>query len=468
MQPRRQDRSTAQELKRGPRAAVVLAILALLGAPGCKSKSDDKGHDSHGKSEAKAELCEHGVEKPICTKCNPKLIPVFQAKGDFCKEHGLPESVCPICHPERKGRPAAKGEHKDEPEHAELPRKVRLDPDVVRTSGIKLARVSREALVVTVQLPGELAADPDKSARVSSPVAGRLEQVAFKEGSLVRKGDVLAVLRVPDLGKLQGAFAATTAKARAARSNAERLRGLLDSKLTSEQAYLDARAEADALDAEAKAHGAQLAALGIGSSGPGSMLTLRAPKAGVVIARDAIVGQPVSAEQILASIADLSEVWFLGRVFEKDLGRLELGAKVEIELNAFPRRQFPGTLEYIGQQIDPVARTVTARVRVANPEGVLRLGLFGTARVAQERESRKAAVLVVARTAIVEIAGKQVVFVHQADGDYEMHDVVLGESAVGKVEIVSGLREAEEVVVEGVFTLKSIVLKATLEDGDEH
>lgn len=357
--------------------------------------------------------------------------------------------------------------HADEPEHEELPKKVRLDPDAVRDAGIKVAPATRERLVPTVSLPGEVAADPDRIAKVSAPITGRIERVAFKEGSIVKKGEVLAVLRVPDLGKVRGAYASTAAKAKAARAKADRLKDLSATQLASQQAYLDAKAEAESLEAETKALGDELAALGAGSGEGGPyLLSLRAPLAGIVISRDAVVGQPIDSERVLATVADLSQVWFLGRVFEKDLGRLRQDAKAEVQLNAFPKESFEGTLEYIGQQIDPFARTVTARVRVSNAAGRLRLGLFGAAKVEIQEVSEKAPVLVVPRSALLEVAGKTVVFVSHADGDYELHDVVVGDSAPGKVQIVSGLREGESVVVEGGFTLKSVVLKGTMKDED--
>ena len=70
---------------------------------------------------------------------------------------------------------------------------------------------------------------------------------------------------------------------------------------------------------------------------------MTAPIAGVAIQRDAIVGQAITPDTMLATIADLSEVWFMGRVFEKDLGRLHLGARTEVRLNAFPNERFDGT-----------------------------------------------------------------------------------------------------------------------------
>jgi cobalt-zinc-cadmium efflux system membrane fusion protein len=261
-------------------------------------------------------------------------------------------------------------------------------------------------------------------------------------------------------------LAATEGRAAAARANAERLDELLQKQLASQQEALNAKAEADALALDAKSLKEQLGALGAGASGAFSV-TLRAPISGTVIARDAVVGQPVSPEQTLGSIAALDEVWFLGRVFEKDLGRLRLGSSAEIRLNAYPAEHFPGAVEYIGQQVDPTARAVTARVRLANRDGLLRIGLFGTAQVALASASAQPARLVVPRTAVTEIAGKSVVFVQERDGEFQLHEVTLGRAAPGKVEVLAGLREGELVVSEGVFTLKSVVLKGSFAEEEE-
>jgi cobalt-zinc-cadmium efflux system membrane fusion protein len=367
---------------------------------------------------------------------------------------------------ESQPSPAASA-HGEHDEHEELPTRVKLMPDVIADARIKTSAVKKGTLAITVSLPGEISVDPDRAARIATPVVGRIEEVRFKEGVAVKKGDALAVIRVPELGKVRGAQAVALAKAKAARANADRLKSLLEKRLTSEQSVVDADAEAQAFSIEARALGEQLTAMGAGA-GAGSpfLLTLRAPIDGVVIARDAVVGQPATAEQTLGSIADLREVWFLGRVFEKDLGRLRIGAGAEVQLNAYPAERFQGTVDYIGQRIDLVARTVTARIRLANRDDMLRIGLFGMAFVetggAQVREPR----LLVPRSALTEIGQKQVVFVKHSDGDFEMHSVVLGDAALGNVEIVSGLREGEEVVVEGVFTLKSAVLKGTFAEDE--
>jgi len=368
--------------------------------------------------------------------------------------------------PKKAEEPApAASAHTDEPEHDELPKRVRLTPKVIAGAKIRTVAVAKELLSSTLTLPGEIVADPDRSARVSSPVAGRIVEIKFKEGSVVAKGEALATVRIPELGKVRGAFAATSAKAASARTNAQRVAELAEKGLAAKQEAVQTKAEADALDAEANALREQLGALGVGG-GAGADLVLRAPVSGVVVARDGIVGQPITTDQTIATIADLKEVWFMGRVFEKDLGRLHVGAKAEIELNAYPKEHFEGTVEYLGKQVDPIARTITARMRLTNRDDVLRLGLFGSANVAAGNDEKKIPVLVVPRTAITEVGGKPVVFVRHADNDFELHYVVLGEGALGRVEIVSGLREGEQVVVEGAFTLKSAVLKSTLAEDD--
>lgn len=364
---------------------------------------------------------------------------------------------------EREEKAAPAVEHRDEPEHAALPHRVRLDPQLIADAKIRTAPVVAEALAPTIDLPGEIVSDPDKTARVSALVPGRLESVSFKEGQDVKKGDVLAIIKVPELGKAKAAYTATTAKAVAARSNADRLQALSAQRLAGSQEVLAATAEANALEAEARAAEEQLRALGTGTAGggAGSQLALRAPVAGVVVSRDAIVGQPVSADQTIATIADLTEVWFLGRVFEKNLGQVHAGAPVDVQLNAYANERFQGRVEYLAKQIDPAARTVTARIRLTNRDELLRIGLFGVAHVGTSEATKKAPVLVVPRDAVTEVGGKPVVFVQQPDGDFDIHEVVLGDSALGKVQVVSGLRTGEPVVVDGVFTLKSAVLKST-------
>lgn len=345
---------------------------------------------------------------------------------------------------------------------------MRLDPEVVAAARIQTAPVARTRLAATLDLPGEVTADPDRTATVSALVTGRIESVRFREGQSVTKGELLATIRAPELGSSRAELAATTARAAAARANAERLQALAEKNLAARQEVLTAQAEADALEARARAAAEHLAAIGSTPAPTRSLLSVRAPVSGTVVSRNAVIGQPVTPEHDLATIADLSELWFLGSVFEKNLSRVRIGAPVEVLLNAYPSERFAGSIEFLSKQIDPVARTITARIPLQNRDDVLRLGLFGIARVGTGEAADKAAALVVPRSAVTEIGQKPAVFVRQADGDFDVHEVVLGDSALGQVEVLNGLREGEQVVVSGVFTLKSAVLKSTFGEHEGH
>lgn len=342
------------------------------------------------------------------------------------------------------------------------PRRLHVSDEALRDAGIEVAKVSKQPLSKHLTLPGEVTAIPDRSARLSTPVAGRIERVTFNEGSIVARGDRLAIVRVPDLGKVRGAFAAVGARAAAAKAQFQRTKKLRADGLASEQDVINAEAEARSLDAEAAALGDQLAALGIGASGGASFdLPLVAPVSGVVTKRAAVVGQPIAADQSIAEIADLREAWFLARVYEKDLAHARAGAEAEVRLNAYPNEVFSGKVSFVGAQVDATARAVTARIHLTDRAGRLRIGLFGTAHVmiggAMEGDA-----LTVPRSALTTLHGKEVVFVRGPDGDFAPKNVLTGDASPGRVAVLAGLGEGDDVVVRGVFSLKSIALRAAI------
>lgn len=350
--------------------------------------------------------------------------------------------------------------HHDEAEHEGLPNKVRLSSDVIREAGVKTAPATLEVLPPVVQLTGELAADPDAMAEVTVRSTGRVVEVDFKEGDRVKKGQRLAVIESSDAARTRASVTSTLAKARSARLNAERIGRLTEKGLAAGQEAANADSEATALEAEADAARQALLSTGGVAEGRGR-LELRAPITGFILRRNAVIGQALAADFVLASIANLDEGIFLGRLFEKDLARIQPGAACEVRLNAYPDRVFLGVVESVGKQLDDVARTVITRIRVKDDSGAFKVGLFGTARVVVAQATPPRANVVVPLSATTQLSKRTVVFVKHADGDFEVHPVTLGRTASGKAEVLSGLRAGEEVVVEGLFTLKSAVLKST-------
>ncbi|MFO0575347.1 MAG: efflux RND transporter periplasmic adaptor subunit [Polyangia bacterium] len=365
---------------------------------------------------------------------------------------------------------SAKKDHDDEPEgHDELPTSVRLPAEVLASAGIRTAVVTKKPLPATVDLTGEVVADPDHVTKVAARVPGRIVEVRFKEGERVKAGAVLAVIESAELARMRATFAASQARGQSAQKNAERLGSLAKTGLAAGQEVAGANAEARALQAEAAAAQRTLQSFGLPMSElsqAGSRLELRARIEGFIVSRNAIVDQSVTAEHVLGEIVNLDRAYFLGRLFEKNLELVKAGATAEVRLNAYSKKVFIGKVESIGKQLDPIVRTVVARITLENRDDLLKVGLFGTARVNSGEAEPEESTLVVPLTAVTHIGERDVVFVRHPDGDFEVHPVTLGRTAAGQVQILSGVRAGEQVVVEGIFTLKSAVLKSTFGEED--
>ena len=230
---------------------------------------------------------------------------------------------------------------------------------------------------------------------------------------------------------------------------------------------MTAEAEAAAAEAEreVQAQGIRGAGAPVDAKGDPSLLELVAPIAGQVVQRDAVPGQVVEPAHTVVTVADLSHVFFQAQLFEKDLAQLTEGAPAEVRLNGFPDVVFRARVARIASQIDPQARTLMARLALVEPASRVRLGLYGTARVSlQSAEAHDH--VVVPLSAVTEIGDRKVVFVQHED-EFQVHDVKLGPTAGGDVAVLSGLDDGERVVVSGVHTLKSAVLKSTMAEEGE-
>ena len=359
--------------------------------------------------------------------------------------------------------------HKDESEHEALPTRIRLPARVVAEVGIETAGAVLASLPETVTVTGEINADPDRSARVTARVAGRIVDVRCKEGEHVARGALLAVLESEELAHARAAFSSASARLGTARQNAARIGEVSKKGLASGQEVSAADTEVRALEAEVRAARQTLAGFGPSSDGGGTgaaRLEIRAPISGAVLSRDAVRGQTVAADHVLLSLAELDKVYFVARLFEKDLVQVRDGAPTEVRLNAYPNEIFSGVVETVGRQLDPTARTVTARIVLTNRNDLVKVGLFGNAVIAVAGGVARTSRIIVPAGAVTQLGGKDVVFVRQADDDFEVHPVTLGHSAAGKVEVLTGLREHELVATEGVFALKSAVLKSTFGEED--
>jgi cobalt-zinc-cadmium efflux system membrane fusion protein len=366
--------------------------------------------------------------------------------------------------PPEKGA-VAQPKHADEKQHEDLPRMVKLTPEVVREAKVRTESARKQRLAATVELSGQIVANPEALAMLGARTTGRVLRALVREGDRVRAGQTVALISSSEVAKLRGEHAAMQARAASARENAARLRELFLQRLGSEQEAVTAEAEATAVEAERDASARTLRGLGApaGSGQDSSLVPLVTPIAGTVVQLDAAAGQMIEPTHTVATVADLSRVWFQAQVFEKDLARIVEGAPAEVRLNGYPEHVFTARVTRLSGQVDPQARTVMARIALNAADNRLRLGLFGSARVSVP-SGDQAEVLAVPLSAVTDLGERKAVFVRHPDGDFELHEVRVGAGAGGMVEILSGLEAGEQVVVSGVHTLKSAVLKGTMEE----
>ena len=186
------------------------------------------------------------------------------------------------------------------------------------------------------------------------------------------------------------------------------------------------------------------------SGEPKRLVTVVAPRSGVVVNRGITVGTSVDPSTTLLTIADLSRVWILAEVPEANIAAVKVGTVAQLDFAASGREPFAARIDFIYPTLTERTRTLRVRLSAANVGGTLRPGLYGTVVL----ESAGPQVITVARDAVVDTGLQQHVFV--ATGDrFEPRVVTLGVQLADRVEVRNGLEAGEQVVAAGVFLLDS-------------
>ncbi|MDX2089703.1 MAG: efflux RND transporter periplasmic adaptor subunit [Kofleriaceae bacterium] len=390
------------------------------------------------------------------------LITHAACKGDAAKSHD-------------EGPPAKSENHGNE--HAEGGGQVvHLTPDQVVAANIKLGKVEIRKETAVLEANGQIVASEDRQARVGVRVPGRVTTLKAGVGDAVKKGQVLAMVESPELGRAKSDYVAAAAAARLARENAAREKQLFQKKISAEVEWRKAEAEAVRTDAELQAAENRLHALGITDSQlPGkvahfsSTLPAVSPLDGMVVERPVTLGEMVSPDKTLFLVMDLREVWLLVDVFERDIGQVALGQKVRVSVTAYKEAEFEGEVSYIGAVVEPRSRAVKVRIALANPDGRLKPGMFARVSLADTKGDQHEH-LFVPVDAVQRTEKGLIVFVTgDKAGEYIPRAVTTGHEAAGHVAIESGLSAGETVVIAGAFVLKSELAKESLgESGHGH
>jgi cobalt-zinc-cadmium efflux system membrane fusion protein len=339
---------------------------------------------------------------------------------------------------------------------------------MIRDLRISTAVVTERTGGQDVSVLGQVAADQSRYAEIAPPGSGQVLRVLVELNDLVREGTPLAQLRSTELGRARADRLSAEARRDLAQQTLERKRSLAAERIVAMREVQEAEAAFRAADAEARAASASLRALGVGEDDSGddsSLFVLRSPIGGRVIQRQAILGQFADTSRPLFIVADLSRVWLIVQVFERDAVNLQAGNIAHITMAALPGREFDGRVTQIGRQVDAGSRTVPVRLELANPDGVLRPGMSASARL--EINAGSQTVLAVPAAALQRVGQEWLAFVPRTPQEFDMRPVGRGRDFGNEVEVVSGLKAGETVVVEGAFLLKAEAEKRR-GGGEEH
>jgi membrane fusion protein, heavy metal efflux system len=348
------------------------------------------------------------------------------------------------------------GEEQGDEHAAEaIPSMVRIAPEMLRDLRVTTARAEARAAGERVSVLGELQVDQDAYAEVASPVAARIAKVLVRAGDEVAAGQPLATLHSAELGAARAGLGAARARRDVARKTLERKRALAAERLVAEREVLDA--EAALAEAEAAESLASATAQPLGA-GAGATMTLRAPVRGTVIERDAVLGQLAEPSRTLFRIGDLSKLWLVAHVFERDAVRVRVGGTGTATFAALPGRAIDGAITWIGREVDAASRTIPVRLVVANADGTLRPGMSAT--VSLPLGDAGSSVVAVPLAAVQRVGDRWVVFAPREPGSFQPIAIGRGRDLGGEVEVLSGLAPGDTIVIDGAFLLKAEADKA--------
>ncbi len=349
---------------------------------------------------------------------------------------------------------------------------ITIDPEVATRAGIKTEPVG-EALLTGDAVPGQtttgvVQANAYRTTPVVSVVGGILRRVNAELGQNVSQGQTMAVVFSDELAMAQSRYLNALAELDEHHKHHIRTLRLLEIGAASREELEQATTKLKTAESEVASQRQRLMLLGLGSrriaqlktpSQVSSEVTLPAPVSGTVISRAANPGEVIPADKEILRIADLSSVWVMGQVYEKDLGKVVVGSGASITSDTYPGRVFRGRVSYIDPTLDPATRTAQARIELANPGQALKIGMFVNVAFAVLGGS-EVTTPVILKGSVQNINNQQVVFVETATPNtYTMRPVKLGPEVNGQHPVLDGLTVGERVVTEGSFLLRAEWLK---------
>jgi cobalt-zinc-cadmium efflux system membrane fusion protein len=321
------------------------------------------------------------------------------------------------------------------------------------------SQVVKMQTVPPAQLNGRVTWNEDKTVRVYTPFAGRVERILAQPGQSVAKGQPLATMASPDFGQAQADARRAESDHALAEKNLARVRDLEQNGVAPRKDVHAAEADQARAAAELDRARKRVALYGGDGRGIDSSYTLVSPVSGVVVEKNINPGQELRPDQALSNapplyvVTDPASLWIQLDAAEKNLAHLKKGKVVSVRTPAYPEDTFSARVEAVADFLDPVTRTIKVRAALDNTTRKLKSEMFVTSIVNADGESE---LLVPSRSMYFQ-GGQNYLFIDEGKGKFTRRAVKAGDVRDNRTEILEGLREGENVVTEGVLMLQQVL-----------
>ena len=414
---------------------------------------------------------EHFLYEDECFYCDPARAADGAQQGSskqsdapvlWCKEHDVAEMECGICQPQIASQ-LAPGKSL----------KVRFaSAESSSMAGIVTARPTEGITQPTVSAFFEVSYNRNKLALVTPLADGIIRAVHSDVGQSVKKGDVLVEISSNEVASAKAEFLTRQVDERIAELAYQREKKLKEEKISAARDFLEAEAAYEVAKLKSKMARQKLLNLGFSDGeivqiakdqDSSSTIKLRAPFAGTLVAREAVVGEAVYEGKALFKVTDLSTLWLDISLSPEHADSVEVGQILTARFDGDVRDiEYTGVITWVDSAIDPRNRMLKARAEIQNPDGAIRQGMFGHAELALTWTGKA---VLLPRDAIQHHEGRPYVFVKEAPDLYALRHVSLGQSGNDTVAVIEGLGADELVVTEGAFIAMSEFLKSRLGAG---
>ncbi|MBS0416160.1 MAG: efflux RND transporter periplasmic adaptor subunit [Proteobacteria bacterium] len=341
------------------------------------------------------------------------------------------------------------------------------NPATVTASNLKLTADQRQHIQLytvvsshyhrTLETTAAVDFDNDQATSVLAPISGPVSRLIVAQDDEVTKGQPLAIVDSPDFATALSTYQKALASAQTNRRLADLDKDLVQHNGVSQREFEQAQTDATNAEADRDAALRALVALNVpretieairqGKPVAAPEGIIRSPVAGTVVERLISPGQLLQAGTTACfTIANLSRVWVMARLFGSDLAAVRVGDSAEV-VTGVDTHNFPGTVDKISALVDPDTRAVTVRVVVDNPQHALRKQMY--VRVLIHSRAESTGVLIPVSAVLRDDENLPFVYVAEADGSFARRHLTLGSRVGDQFEVPAGLREGDQIVVSG-------------------